>query len=98
MYHKISDRTCDALTVRQRDFAAQLHWLAQNGYTPISFAELIAYHLHQTNLPQKPIILSFDDNYHNNFVLAYPLLKQLGIAKPEEQKKEQKDPKKGRRR
>ncbi len=79
MYHKISDCTCDALTVRQRDFAAQLHWLAQNGYTPISFAELIAYHSHQTNLPQKPIILSFDDNYHNNFVFAYPLLKQLGF-------------------
>lgn len=79
MYHKISDARRDELTVMQRDFAAQLRWLAENGYSTISFAELALHHARYARLPQKSIIISFDDNYHNNFVFAYPLLKQFGF-------------------
>lgn len=79
MYHKISDTTHDELTLRQSDFAAQLRWLAENGYVTISFTELVQHHARRANLPQKPIIISFDDSYHNNFVFAYPLLKQFGF-------------------
>ncbi|MCS7012863.1 MAG: polysaccharide deacetylase family protein [Chloroherpetonaceae bacterium] len=79
MYHKLSLHTQDSLTVRQDQFAAQLQWLQAHHYTPISFAELAAHHQAQVPLPEKPIIISFDDNYQNNFELAYPLLKQFGF-------------------
>lgn len=77
MYHKISTDRSDELTVCQAQFAAQLQWLKENGYTPISFVDLIAHHQCPATLPQKPIIITFDDNYQNNFELAYPLLRQF---------------------
>ena len=39
-------------------------------------ADLIAYVRDGTPLPEKPIILSFDDGYYNNYVYVLPLLQQ----------------------
>ena len=58
------------------DDGAWATWLADNGYTTIVMADLIAYVRDGTPLPEKPIILSFDDGYYNNYVYVLPLLQQ----------------------
>ena len=60
-------------------FEAQLAYLQEQGYTTISLKEL-TYHLAgYRELPEKPIILSFDDGYADNYSNAFPLLKKYGF-------------------
>lgn len=62
------------------DFTAQLDWLAEQGYQTISPAQLVDWYENGTPLPQKPVMITFDDGYLSNFVYAYPLLKARGFS------------------
>jgi peptidoglycan/xylan/chitin deacetylase (PgdA/CDA1 family) len=81
MYHYIrvnpspSDRLGYNLSVTPADFAAQMDWLANNGYHPITFAELHSYLNGQRGLPSRPVILTFDDGYSDFFTTALPILR-----------------------
>jgi peptidoglycan/xylan/chitin deacetylase (PgdA/CDA1 family) len=81
MYHYIRvnpdpyDRLGFALSVTPSDFAAQMDWLAQNGYHPITFADLNAYLSGAQGLPSRPIILTFDDGYADFYYAALPVLR-----------------------
>jgi len=80
MYHYISDPPASAdayrldLSVRPRDFEAQLAYLQAAGYTSISLGDLVRHLTLGDPLPAKPIVLTFDDGYVDNFVYAFPLL------------------------
>lgn len=54
-------------------FENDLKYLSENGYTTIFFSDLVKYVNNEYELPQKPIILSFDDGYYNNYYYAFPL-------------------------
>lgn len=59
-----------------------LKYLNEHGYTAITMSELIDYVHGYGHLPKKPIILTFDDGYYNNYFYVYPLLreyKQKGV-------------------
>ena len=56
-----------------------MHLLKEQGYTPISFDELIAFVEQGTPLPEKPVMITFDDGYASNAVYAYPVLRELGF-------------------
>ncbi len=78
MYHQISaDGSADALTVPVQEFTRQLHYLRQEGYTAILLSELVSHIKKGTALPVKPVLISFDDGYRDNFTNAYPVLEQL---------------------
>lgn len=53
-----------------------LQYLQAHGYTGIVMEDLLEYVQHGTPLPEKPVLLTFDDGYYNNYVYAYPLAKQ----------------------
>ncbi len=55
---------------------SDMKYLRENGYTPVFMAQVIDYVKNGTPLPEKPIILSFDDGYYNNYAYAFPLAKQ----------------------
>jgi peptidoglycan/xylan/chitin deacetylase (PgdA/CDA1 family) len=86
MYHHIADPPPDADPIRQdlsvspQAFEAQLRYLVKTGYQPITLRDLV-YHLTLgTSLPERPIILTFDDGYEDNYTNAYPLLKKYGFV------------------
>jgi len=86
MYHYISDPPPDAdsirrdLSVSPRDFEAQLAYLKAAGYTSITLGDLVGYLLMGNPLPPKPVLLTFDDGYIDNFLYAFPLLRQYGYS------------------
>ena len=75
MYHKIAKNQSNFLTLNVEQFSNQLQSFVAKGYHFISAKELLSYLENGTPLPQKPLLLSFDDGYLDNLTLAYPILK-----------------------
>jgi len=83
MYHYISAPPPDAdvyrrdLSVTPANFEQQLRYLADNGYTTVTLKDLV-YHLALGSpMPERPVILTFDDGYRDNFIHAYRLLRRF---------------------
>ena len=76
MYHSIlkSAKVQTKYIVTPAQFESDLKWIKDNGYTSIFMSDLISYVYDGTPLPEKPIIITFDDGYYNNLVYMYPLL------------------------
>lgn len=51
-----------------------LAYLAERGYQAVLMKDLIAYVDGRGSLPEKPILITFDDGYESNYRYAYPLL------------------------
>ncbi|MCZ7667599.1 MAG: polysaccharide deacetylase family protein [Chloroflexi bacterium] len=85
MYHYISVPPADAdiyrqdLSVTPENFRQQMAYLAENGYTPIDLYQLSAAITAKTDLPDKPVILTFDDGYLDNYENAFPVLQEFGF-------------------
>ena len=75
-----SDPVQASISVTTSAFADQLGWLAANGYTSVTVAELYNAFYYDLPLPAKPVILVFDDGYAEVYQLAFPLLKQHGFG------------------
>lgn len=75
MYHSIGYSN-DPYTITPESFEQHLKAIQDNGYTPVSFQDLIKYVDNDQNLPDKPMVITFDDGYTDNYSLAFPLLKK----------------------
>ena len=79
MYHYIRvnpdprDKMGYNLSVTPEDFRAQMDWLADNGWHPITMTTLRTYY-DGTPLPSKPVVLTFDDGYLDFYTTAFPIL------------------------
>jgi peptidoglycan/xylan/chitin deacetylase (PgdA/CDA1 family) len=86
MYHYISPLPPEAddirieLTVEPHIFRSHLEHLKTNGYSSISLYELDRALLMGTPLPEKPVILTFDDGHIDHYTHAYPMLKEFGFS------------------
>ena len=79
MYHKISLNTNDNLTISEDVLEKQLLYLKKRNYHPITVQQLIEHQYQKAKLPKKPILLTFDDGYENNYTYLYPLLKKHAL-------------------
>jgi len=86
MYHYISvpplgaDKIRVGLSVPPANFEAHLQYLKDNGYHTISLHQLLLNLTRGEPLPEKPIILTFDDGYRDNYENAFPLLQKYGFT------------------
>ena len=80
MYHNImkTNTSNGRFIVTEKQFEEDLKFLKENNYTTIVMEDLINYVYNNQPLPEKPIILTFDDGYYNNYVYAHPLMKEYG--------------------
>lgn len=80
MYHKVSGNgTQDFLTVTAEQLSDQWKYLKSEGYSPILFSDLVKFVRMGTPLPPRPILLTFDDGYKDNFEVMYPILQHLDM-------------------
>jgi peptidoglycan/xylan/chitin deacetylase (PgdA/CDA1 family) len=78
-YHKI-DTLHHALSIPPQEFEEQMAYLSQRGFTTITPDQLMAYLNYGKALPEKPILITFDDGYLDNYTNAYPLMKKYGFT------------------
>ncbi len=78
MYHKVSEKEQDFLTVTTGQLSEQLHWL-KSRFHFITLRELVNHITLSTPLPKNALLVTFDDGYENNFTHAYPIFKMLNI-------------------
>lgn len=67
-------------TVTTPVFEKQLRFLKESGYTSISFKELEDAILREGDLPDKPVLLSFDDGSWTHYAYVFPLMKAFGFT------------------
>jgi len=86
MYHHVGEPPPGAdairldLTVLPSQFEAQLAYLSEEGYQTIHLSDLVMHLQMGRRLPPKPIVITFDDGYHDVLTNAYPLLKEYGFV------------------
>lgn len=79
MYHSIAYEKGNDLRVPPEKFRQELQIIKDNGFTPITLDELYSHFNDEAALPQKPIVLTFDDGYKDNCENALPILKEFGF-------------------
>jgi peptidoglycan/xylan/chitin deacetylase (PgdA/CDA1 family) len=79
MYHRIAEKRVDpwSLCVTPQHFAEHLEVL-QNETHPISLRELVQSH-NEGNIPDRAVVVTFDDGYADNLYNAKPLLEKYNI-------------------
>ena len=78
MYHHVSPAP-GLVTVSPQTFRDQIGGLVQRGYRSVGCADLAAFLAGQP-LPDRSVMLTFDDGYLDNFVHAHPVLKEFGFT------------------
>ncbi len=86
MYHEISaePRSASRLAVHPESFERQLGYLDDHGYVPVTAGQLAAAISEPADgggrLPDKPVVLTFDDGFADFYDTALPLLGRHGFT------------------
>src|SRR2546428_13918076 len=84
MYHSIScssNPRFKQFTAPPTAFAEQMAYLYTHQYVPITGTQLVQARVKESfNLPERPVVLTFDDGYAGFFTAALPGLTQYGFV------------------
>ncbi len=78
MYHSIlvDTKLQGDYVISPNQLDDDLKELNNRGYTAVTVGEVVDYVYDSKALPSKPVMITFDDGYYNNYLYAYPLLKK----------------------
>ena len=79
MYHKVNDIPENPTTIPVGLFDEQLSELADLGYHVVDLAAVLDHYTLGTPLPEKALLISFDDGYRDTLENALPLLQRYGF-------------------
>ncbi|WP_455210622.1 polysaccharide deacetylase family protein [Kaarinaea lacus] len=75
-YHDVAaDPGNDIYGLSRSMFVAHMDYLQTHGYQPISLSQLEEYQKHPDRMPEKPVILTFDDGLTSYYEFVVPILK-----------------------
>jgi peptidoglycan/xylan/chitin deacetylase (PgdA/CDA1 family) len=79
-YHNLAERAKGRLVLAAASFREQMQYLKTNGYRVISLTDFVEFTRLNRQLPQKAVVLTFDDGYRSFKEFARPVLKELGFT------------------
>jgi peptidoglycan/xylan/chitin deacetylase (PgdA/CDA1 family)/GT2 family glycosyltransferase len=83
LYHHVGPPrpgTLPDLTISPETFERQVRWLARRGFVGIRPSDWLRWLRDGTGLPDKPILLTFDDGYADIADYALPVLRRYGFS------------------
>jgi peptidoglycan/xylan/chitin deacetylase (PgdA/CDA1 family) len=78
-YHRISDGPKSEYRVSAATFTSHMKALSDSGYHSISPAQLYDYLVYNKTLPEKPVMISFDDSREEHSSIAAPIMEKYGF-------------------
>ena len=83
MYHHFSrsimGNGSSGVTITTEKFNEDMEYLSDNGYCALLPDDLTAISEGRMRVPEKPIIITFDDGYESAYLEAFPVLKKTGM-------------------
>ncbi|MFH2045995.1 MAG: poly-beta-1,6-N-acetyl-D-glucosamine N-deacetylase PgaB [Pseudomonadota bacterium] len=79
-YHDIPAKESVSMDVARHVFVNHLEYLKENGYTVINPDDIMAAKKGIKPLPEKAVLLTFDDAYLSFYQFVYPVLKKYGYS------------------
>lgn len=83
LYHHVGPRQAGVypqMSMETALFAREIAWLARRGYTAIRASDWLAWRRGSGKLPDKPIMVTFDDAYADIAEHALPVLQRYGFT------------------
>ena len=77
-FHEVLDSPKDPLAITPEHFRALIREIKSKGYTFIDANDLVKIKNGELKQPQRAIMLGFDDGYKDNYLNAYPILREEG--------------------
>lgn len=79
MWHNLAEESSGDMTISVDTFRAQIEALHEAGFKTVSLQQLYDYVHFGTELPEKPIVLTFDDGYFSNYEYAFLILQEYDM-------------------
>lgn len=78
-YHSVDPSEANEVIISPEKLREELNFIKDSGYTTLTMSELNDYILNNSPIPEKSIVITFDDGYADNYANAFPILKELDI-------------------
>ncbi|MGN0579790.1 MAG: polysaccharide deacetylase family protein [Ruminococcus sp.] len=79
MYHSVCESSPQKYLVTPKQLESDLNYLKTNGYTAVTAEQLINFTQNKGELPENPVLLTFDDGFYNNLSILLPLLEKYDM-------------------
>ncbi len=78
MYHKVNDLPSNRMSMPVSHFDEQMAELGELGYRVVGLDAVLAHYVGSEPLPERAVLITFDDGYRDNLENAAPVLKRYG--------------------
>jgi peptidoglycan/xylan/chitin deacetylase (PgdA/CDA1 family) len=82
LYHSIAEECAPQFrrwAIHPEMFAAQMEMLHEQAYTPLTVTQFVTAINNKSALPERPVIVTFDDGFADFYTDALPILKEFGV-------------------
>jgi len=78
--HDLGPQAKNDISIKTADFEQYVKWLHEEGFQTVTAREVAAYLNRERDLPEKPIVLTFDDSWRSPLKVAKPILDRYGYV------------------
>ncbi len=79
-YHSINPNSSNEVIMTPKLFKQHMTYLKSKYYNTITLKQLNDYLTKNKPIPKKSILITFDDGYMDNYIYAFPILKELNMS------------------
>lgn len=79
MFHDVKTYEGGAWSISADNFRGIMEFILECGFTPVSFDSLTDYVDCKSTLPEKPVVITFDDGYFGVYRNVLPIITELNI-------------------